>query len=321
MTYVGLACCLALIAYAVGVLSGTPLVLPLLPLALRTQNPDVRARRLFLLRLAPFTFGVFLTLGVVLPAFLWLEPITTGERLSLLLLLLAVASAALIAFGLVRFALDVASTHRLLRRWRGATRPIEVPDISIPSFAVDESFPIVAIVGCARPSLFVSERVLSRCTKEEIAAIVAHESGHLRRGDAWKRPLLRACPDLLALTPLAGHIEQRWAEAAEQAADDHAASAGDSWSLDLASALLKVARLAGSSRPQGLPLNALYRGEGIGGRVARLLSTARRPKAVRRGRYGWLAIAAGAAVMPALAYLGVLRGVHELIERVVGGLG
>lgn len=324
MTLVALAACLTLLGYLAGVGAGTPLALLLLRTGRGASDPEALSRRLLALRLLPLGVGIVLAFGLVLPAFVWLEPSPSGERVGAKLALAAIAAAGVLVAGSARGLLDVLATRRLVRRWTRSARPVRMPGMSIPAFSLDERFPIVAIVGWIRPRLYVSSEVLRRCTKAELAAIVAHESAHLRRGDPWTRVLVRACPDLLALTPLGAAIERRWAEASERAADDLAAATGRERPVELASALVRVARLAGAARPRALPVTALYRGGGVADRVSRLLAASEAPGPRPRSRRlcaPTVLLAAGAAVAPAAAALGALYPVHRLLEAVVVLLG
>ena len=65
-------------------------------------------------------------------------------------------------------------------------------------FAIDESFPTVAVVGFSQPALFIAERVLRECTTDEVRAMVMHECAHVTQRDNLKRFLMRACPDAAA---------------------------------------------------------------------------------------------------------------------------
>lgn len=321
MSYAALALCLALLAYAAGMSVGSALALLLLRVALRAGDPAERARRLFLLRLLPAGLGAFLALALVVPSFLLLEPAQSGERIGWKLLLLATLSASVIVAGLARGALALLATRRLVRAWQRGARPLHLAGIELPAFRVDERFPLVALSGWLWPRLYVSNTVLEHCTSAELSAIVAHESGHLGRGDPWRSVLLHACPDLLALAPRALRIERRWAEAAEQAADDLASARGSASSLDLASALIRVARLAASSRTFELPMATLYRGGGVTERVRRLLEPRPAQVASRAGHsLGWsLLLAAGVAGCTSL--LGALAPLHRVLEAVVSALG
>ena len=87
---------------------------------------------------------------------------------------------------------------------------------------------------------------------------------------------------------------------------------------------MKVARLAGATSPHELPLTALYRGDGLGGRVARLIERESAPVVRARSRRvapSSIALAAVVLFLPAAAYLGVLHHVHQVIEAVVLSLG
>src|SRR5262249_48078215 len=103
-------------------------------------------------------------------------------------------------------------------------------------------------------------------TNEEISAAMAHESGHLISRDNLKRPLLRACRDMLAIVPSGASLDRAWVEASEAAADEHAARGGSGGALDLASALIKIARLVPDGVKPAFPAGALLIGDdGAGG--------------------------------------------------------
>jgi Zn-dependent protease with chaperone function len=322
VTFLGLTATLTLVAYATAMLLGTPLALILDRAASRRIDSGARSRRLFAARIAPTALGLLFALGFVFPSFVLLEPSNADERVGPVLGLLAAASGALVVAGAVRVAIALLATRRVVRGWAHHARPLRLDEIDLPAFAVDESFPLVAIAGWLRPKLYVSRAVLESCTAAELQAIVAHECGHLREGDPWRLLIVRACPDLLALLPAGAGMASRWGEAAEEAADDHA-SVSQARSLDLASALIRVARLAGSSTRSELPLTALYRGGGVAARVARILE---RPAALVRpgarfGRAARIGIAAACLTATAAVSLAALRPVHAVLEALVFHLG
>jgi Zn-dependent protease with chaperone function len=320
MTYVLLGSSLALIAYGFFMIAGSVLVAPFLRLAARVPDPLRRARWLVALRLVPAGLGILISSGLVLPAFVWLEPRRTAENVSAVMILLAGAPALLIGLGLFRGAHSLWATNRLVRRLGRGSIPVETPLsplTGVPTFAVSEAFPLVSLVGWFRPRLFVSRTVLSHCGEDELFAVVAHEAGHLSRGDHWTRLILRACPDLLSLTRLGASIEAIWAASAEQVADDHAARFRPTGSVDLASALVKVARLATTTDPKRLPSTALYRGGGVAARVKRLLERPTPPlEPVRPWPLALLGIST-LLLVPAAAALGLLDRVHALSESIV----
>lgn len=323
MTYAGLFCCLALIWYATAMIAGSAATAPLLGAATRIVEPSLRARRLVLLRALPTLVALFVTGFGLVPAFLWLEPRQTTESVSGGMILLTWASAALILVGPAKGIVSLGTTRRLIRRWERSARPVRVPGTGLPAFAVEDSFPVAAVVGFWRPRLFFARSLVESCNAFELAAVAAHELGHLRRGDHWKRLMMRAAPDVLSLIALGDEAERRWEEASEQLADEHASTSGPKRALDLASALVKVARLVSRSHRRDLPLIALYRGEGVAGRVERLL---RLPEAAGKPVPG-----GGSSKLPVLGLmltalglalfgvfgLDVLHRIHALSEALV----
>ena len=318
MSFVLLGISVALLAYAAAVVLGTALAAPLFLRASRVSEPAARARLLVASRVLPSAFALLSVGGLVVPAFLWLEPRDTVERVSATMAALAAAGLLMLLAGPVRGLLSLLSTRRLLKRWNGAAS-IDVPGIPLPTFVVNEPFPIVSLVGWFRPRLVVARTVLENCDGDELAAVLAHEAGHNDRRDPWVRLLVRACPDLVSMTPWADRMERLWAEAAEQDADERAAGTGPTRAMDLASALVKVARLAGAGKPRAIPVSALYRGEGVAGRVARLLD---RDPATEASEARPTRLAAGFCVLALLAFvpaaaLGLHHEVHGVLEAVV----
>jgi Zn-dependent protease with chaperone function len=310
----------ALIAYAAALVVGTALTGPLLFRTAGLPEPAARARRLVALRLLPSAFALLAVGGLVVPAFFWLEPRDTVEKVSAIMAALAAFGLLTLLAGPARGLMSLLSTRRLVKRWNRDALPIEVPGIGLPAFVVNEAFPVVSLVGWFRPRLLVARTVLENCDGDELAAVLAHEAGHNERRDPWVRLLVRACPDLLSVTPWADRMERAWAEAAEQDADERAARTGPTRAMDLASALVKVARLAGAGRPPAIPLAALYRGEGVAARVARLLERnpsqerdAARPKSLGAA-FGLLSLL---ALVPTAAALGLHQHVHGVMEAMV----
>jgi beta-lactamase regulating signal transducer with metallopeptidase domain len=128
--------------------------------------------------------------------------------------------------------------------------------------------------------------------------------------------LIRLLPDALAGTATAAVIEQRWASAAEHAAD-RAATAGDPDArCALASALVKVARLMPPTAAPFEAISTLVGGSDLASRIESLLDEPAAPTASRRGL--WPAATACAAV--AVAYAPLLRAVHEITEVLVNSL-
>jgi hypothetical protein len=259
--------------------------------------------------------GLVFAAGFYAPAYLLLEPRDTGETLSPGLVLVVVAAAALVFTGLRRGLRSWVDGRRLAAGWMRGAQPLRLPGLTLPAYRIAHPFPVVAVVGTLRPRLFVAERVLAGLTGEELAAVLAHEEGHLAARDNLKGLLLRCCPDPLALLPLGDRLCRAWAEAAEAAADEHAARAGSPRALALAGALVKVARMAPPGQRASLPATAFHDGAGIARRVKRLLDrTEKEDVASPRSPYALSAWAfAPVLALTATSPL-VLRAVHALTE-------
>jgi len=92
-----------------------------------------------------------------------------------------------------------------------------------------------------------------------------------------KRIMLRACRDVLTIVPCGRSLDRAWAENAEGAADEYAANLGPSVALNLASALIKIARMIPAGARPTMPLGAFLLGDEEGGirwRVRRLIDLA-----------------------------------------------
>ena len=264
---------------------------------------------LFAMRLAPSVGAALLCATVVLPAFLWCEPAHRREPLGAGLFGLGALALLLIGAGVARAVGASAATRRLVRRCTAGRRSRAMAHgVEI----VDVAEPIVAVFGARRPRILAARRVLQSCNPEEFQRIVDHESAHIAAADNLKLALLHSAPDLLAALPLGAAIVSRWKAAAEFDADERAAGADRARRLALASALIKVARLADRREPvDAAHVMAVACGD-IEERVRRLLGTA---PSSPRGSLRWaligLAIATPVIALPAYGVL------HRCIEWLV----
>ena len=243
------------------------LAAPMLARRSARYSPAARAAFLFRLRLVPTACAVACAFGVALPIFLYFEPSDSGERLAWTLMIAAVAGAVLLARGFWRAAAGWMATRRLMRGWQARGRRLHTFDAPLPVFAIEESFPTVAVVGFSRPALFIAERVLRECSVVEVRAMVRHECAHVASRDNLKQFLIRACPDVLRPNST---IDRAWTSAAEEAADARAAGGDPASALALAEALIRVARLAPRVRALEVA-SAFYLGGSIESRVRRLV--------------------------------------------------
>lgn len=260
--------CFAIVATVTSVLIG--LVAPALARRVERYAPASRAALLFRLRVLPAACATLCALGVALPIFLWFEPPNSDETLARTLIVAAVAGGALLARGAWRAAAGWRATGAVMREWQTRGRRLQTFDAPMPVFAIEASFPTVAVVGFSRPALFIAERVLRECTADAVRAMVLHECAHVTHRDNLKRFLIRACPDVLRRDSA---LDRAWTNAAEEAADARAVAGDPGFALELAQALICVVRLA--PRVSTLEVaSAFYLGGSIESRVRQLVEPA-----------------------------------------------
>jgi len=300
-----------LAAFAVANLAGSAVV-PLLWRRRGSTAAAVSADDLRHLRLLPAVVaGLSMTLAAL--SFVLFEP-RESEPIGLVMLALAALTGVLLFASTVRLIQLVRISRRAARTWMAGATPITLEGWSRPAFAINASFPIVAVIGVRRPNLIVARSVLAACTPDELRAIVAHETGHVDRADNTGRLLFAVTPDVLSWLPFSGRCTAAWHDASEDAADDCAASLGERGRLHLAEALIRVARLTPGGRmsPEVVPTSALYRGESIERRVRRLVTPA---GPVQAPPAYWQRAAARAAFV--IGCVLALKGIWEVLEAAV----
>lgn len=262
---------------------------------------------LLALRLLPSVGASFLTLTVVLPAFVIYEPRHETERVGPLLVALALL--ALLAAG-----------HGMLRGWRAwtATRALlsscgpprrfePIAGVEI----VDVREPLVAVVGGWRPRVLAAHCVRTACSDEEFHLVIAHEAAHIAAHDNLKLLLLLIGADALAWMPVGDALSERWRAAAELEADARASGGDPCKRVTLAAALIKVARLSSGAAPRSPVLSMAVAFDDVQGRVHELLA----PSSPRRRLDARVLIAGALMVLIAAAPLYGL--IQECIEWLV----
>lgn len=298
-------------------------------------SPAAQAQAILYLRLLPFAGAVLFVCGFIIPAYLHHEPHPTNEVVSLKLALFAACCLVGLALAAWRGLRSWRATRRLVADWLSHAEPLRLADARVPVYRVRHRFPVIAVVGVVRPRLFIASHLFDVLSAEELRAAVMHEDGHLAAHDNLKRATLRACRDVLMLVPLGRTLDHAWAEQTEAAADEHAARAGGAQNaLNLASALIKIARLvpaAGTISP-AMPAGAFLIGataeSGIARRVRRLTQLAThepsRAGAANAALNFSLAGALGVALLisatVSFSQPHLLAPLHEALEHVVDAL-
>ena len=277
-----------------------------------------RARLLLTLRALPAAIGAIAATALASRAWLAFEPRQPPESLGAPLLAVAAAGLLLLMVAGRRAWRSWRAGRDLSRRWMSEGRAVELPGVALPSYRIAHPWPVVCVVGTLRPRLFVAEAVLQSCTRDELASVLAHESGHVAARDNLKRLLLKVLPDVLPWISSGRALDKAWETASEAAADARAAGARPGAGLDLAAALVRVARLAASGAWVELPARALLDGGSVAPRVKRLLEEDPAPTGRPRLAVAWaLLLALPAALLLSSHEPSVLRTVQQAAEILV----
>lgn len=220
---------------------------------LRKCSARTRAEILFVMRIGPPVLAIVAIGAFMVPSYLLYEPHETEETVGWKLGLLATLSAIGVGLAIWRGIRTWLATRSLLNDWLANSTRMGLEGISVPTFVLQHSFPIIAVVGAFRPRLFIADHVLESLTAEEIAAAVAHEGGHLAAHDNFKRSVMRVSRAALLLIPCGRSLDRAWSEASESAADEHAAQQSSLLALNLASALVRIARMIPNGQRQQIP--------------------------------------------------------------------
>jgi hypothetical protein len=273
-----------------------------------------RARRLLALRLAPALVSLSVTALVFVPAHIWLEPARPDEHIGGVPLMLAAAGLLLLLRAAFRSARAIRRTMQLATLTpqrevrRGATRILEVPGLSG-----------VALAGIVRPRILIGTGARRVLTPAELDLAVAHERAHQRAGDNLSRVLIYCAPDVLGWVPQAGRLERLWEAEAECLADAAAANGNPDRATRLASALVKVARLASPADRTWSPgWSTFHHATLLQTRVRLLVSGTRVAPAT--ARYVPAAAACGLAAVATAWMAGLPRQLHWLTEVLIAVL-
>src|SRR5262249_55048977 len=139
--------------------------------------------------------------ALLLPAYIVHEPRHSAEAVSWKLGFLAAISAAGLSLALWRGFATWLVTRRLINSWRRNAELIQQDQLSIPAYRFRHRFPVIAVVGVIRPRLFIADFLFDALSREELAAAIDHECGHIETHDNLKRAILRACRDVLTIVP------------------------------------------------------------------------------------------------------------------------
>jgi hypothetical protein len=270
------------------------------------------------LKLLPGVAALLFTTVVFLPAHWRFEPEGAEETAGYTLgAFAALGAITLIAAG-VRGLRAWRLTGAVERSWQlRAVGPRRFAAGTVPVYCLPDNTPIISLAGLRHPRVFMARPVIDAFSADELDVSLAHELAHCDARDNLKRVLVACSPDLLSLWPSGRAVERRWRAAVEFAADARAVNGSDVRAVSLASALLKVARLAP-------PLGAASAGSGfydgtlLWARIDRLLAPAESPRSPRPIRVSLRVFVGGVTGVAAVfAAEGAWLGVHLITEGLV----
>lgn len=278
------------------------------------QNYPVRRRAngLFALRMSPMIIAGMITAAFTAPSFLLLEPRAIDEPVGSIPLVLSLCGIALGIYGVGNAVKGAREAARRVAAWASDAQPVQSGP-SVPVLRILRVAPPMMAAGILRPRVLLSSAAESVLTACELRTALSHEMEHVCRWDNLRKLLLR-----LVTFPGLGGLEAAWLEATEMAADD-AAVTNQAEALDLAAALIKLARL-GPLEPALDLTSAIVHGPAsiVNARVERLLAWG--GKRVQPERYSlWyrLSVAVATATMFAVTYTQLLVHVHTATEWLV----
>jgi hypothetical protein len=208
-----------------------------------------RAESILYARSAPVIASLLFSMCVVFPAWLRFEPVESGETVSALLLNAAFLTILPIFQG-ARLALRMFfnTRDRLVSWGLHGRRSRTVSDFDVVEVKSEDL--ALCVGGYLRPTIYASTAVLQSLGPEEFKAALAHEASHATSRDPLRLLWMGSCPDFLRLLDLDQAWRRAFSSASEFAADECASRGDRERALDLASALVKVARLRAFEAPQ-----------------------------------------------------------------------
>ena len=198
------------------------------------------AQRLFALRMLPLAVAVVFTVGIFMPVHWEYQSRDGVEYFGALLYGLAFLAVILTGASAIRVVTALGACRRLQKGWRGRGGEGQriVTDVAMPG---------LSLTGIFRTTIVVGRPVRDALTREELEVALAHEVAHRQAWDNLKRFAIFASPDFFGYTAAGRWVERQWNAEVECLADTSAVQGDASRATHLASALVKVARLAGAA--------------------------------------------------------------------------
>ena len=269
-----------------------------------------RARRLLAVRLAPAALSITIALILFLPAHVWLEPVRPDERIGVVPMAVAAGALVLLLRSVWRTAAAIRMAYRLSALRAGVrTRHATMTLAEVPGLRG------IALAGIFRPRILIGTGAREILTPGELDLAIAHERAHHRAWDNLSRTVMQCAPDFFGFSREARRLEALWEAEAECLADAAAVAGSDARATRLASALVKVARLASDEDTWLAGWSTFHHPALLEARVRLLVSdTPVRPARVYRGK---TAAAFAVTIVAAAWTAGLPQQIHRLTESLL----
>jgi Zn-dependent protease with chaperone function len=267
---------------------------------------------LFLMRIFPAIAAIVVCCAFVVPSFLLMEPRVTAEPVGEVPLTLGLCCMALFVIGAYDATWTSMQTSRVVRNWLKDAKRLP-SNHAVPVFQIRPAAPSLTLTGLCSPKVLLSRSAAAVLCGSELNAALKHEFAHARRRDNLKKLLFR-----LFIFPGMSQLEAAWSHAEEMAADDAAVSSARE-ALDLASALIKLSRLAPVQSSLALTTALLQEGpSSVNARIERLVAwDPSRTQAPRPVAWYLRPALAASCLAVFLTYGMALRETHMLTEWLV----
>ena len=276
------------------------------------QSSQRAADFLFGLRILPFVVALVVTAAFAVPSFLLLEPRQIEEPLGWAPLIMTIAGAGLVIFGVMNAVVALRRASRTIAGWSSGAQKMPA-GIAVPVLRIAPAVPAMTAVGIVRPRILLSGAAEALLSRTELSAALNHEIAHVRRRDNLRKLILRC----VAFPGMRG-LERTWLETAEMAADDSAVYSADQ-ALELATALIKLSR--SNQAPPDVDLTAALvhsPAAVMNARVERLLAWSEgRQSSPRTSSWYGIGATIVTLVLFAASYSHLLIGIHAATEWLV----
>src|SRR5262249_11820194 len=136
-----------------------------------------------------------------IPSYLRYEKEATVERASPECLAAALLGAAILGASITRALRAASRSLRYTRQCRRVARQTRLPGEPSPVWILEGPEHGVALAGVVRPQVYLSRRVASELSAEQLEAALRHERAHQTSRDNLKRFLILLAPDALPFVP------------------------------------------------------------------------------------------------------------------------